>query len=281
MTRVGPGSPDVTGWGPGSPDVTGWGRGSRAALGAGSRARPEESDGTARVFGRYCGIPAPITDARRLRREVWEGAGNLAGQSQGRLIPSRFVRRISVVGASGVGKSTVARQLASSLGVPFVELDAIDHQPGWAPLAAEEFRLQVAQLAAGDSWVIDGNYSVVRPVVWARADTVVWLDLPRRVVMRQVIGRTLRRVIFRTELWNRNRERWSNLLQPGSGGVHHLLGMAPARGVPGAVRRRDAGTGQRASALRPAGQPRGGPPLPGSRRHGLIRYPAGLLSERR
>ncbi len=117
-----------------------------------------------------------------------------------------------MVGASGVGKSTVARQLASSLGVPFVELDAIYHQPGWAPLAAEEFRRQVAQLAAGDSWVIDGNYSVVRPVVWARADTVVWLDLPRRVVMRQVIGRTLRRVIFRTELWNGNRERWSNLL---------------------------------------------------------------------
>ncbi len=128
------------------------------------------------------------------------------------MIPSRFVRRISVVGTSGVGKSTVARQLASGLGVAFVELDAIYHQPSWAPLAAEEFRRQVARLATGDGWVIDGNYSVVRPLVWARADTVVWLDLPRHVVMRQVIGRTLRRVVFRTELWNGNRERWSNLL---------------------------------------------------------------------
>ncbi len=122
------------------------------------------------------------------------------------------MQRISVVGTSGAGKSTVARQLASSLGVPFVELDAIYHQPGWAPLAAAEFRRQVAQLAAGDGWVIDGNYSAVRPLVWERADTVVWLDLPRRLVMRRVIWRTLRRVTFRTELWNGNRERWSNLL---------------------------------------------------------------------
>ncbi len=122
------------------------------------------------------------------------------------------MQRISVVGTSGAGKSTVARQLASSLGVPFVELDAIYHQPGWAPLAAAEFRPQVAQLAAGDGWVIDGNYSAVRPLVWGRADTVVWLDLPRRLVMRRVIWRTLRRVTFRTELWNGNRERWSNLL---------------------------------------------------------------------
>ena len=122
------------------------------------------------------------------------------------------MRRISVVGNSGVGKSRVARQLASNLGVPVVELDGLYHQPGWAPLAAEQFRREVGRLAADDAWVIDGNYSLVRPLVWARADTVVWLDLPRHVVMRQVVCRTLRRVTFRTELWNGNRERWSNLL---------------------------------------------------------------------
>jgi hypothetical protein len=46
--------------------------------------------------------------------------------------------------------------------------------------------------------------------VWARADTVVWLDLPRPVVMRQIIRRTLTRAVRRTELWNGNREPWCN-----------------------------------------------------------------------
>jgi adenylate kinase family enzyme len=121
------------------------------------------------------------------------------------------VRRISVVGTSGAGKSTVARELARNLGVPLVELDSIFHQPGWAPLPPEEFRRRVADMAAGDGWVIDGNYSIVRPLVWERADTVVWLDLPRRAVMRQIAWRTLRRAAGRVELWNGNRERWANL----------------------------------------------------------------------
>jgi adenylate kinase family enzyme len=58
----------------------------------------------------------------------------------------------------------------------------------------------------------DGNYSGVRDLVWSRADTVIWLDLPRWTTMRQVIWRTVRRLAGRTELWNGNRERWANLL---------------------------------------------------------------------
>jgi adenylate kinase family enzyme len=118
-----------------------------------------------------------------------------------------------VVGNSGSGKSTLARKLAATLGIPYLELDSVFHQPGWQPLPPEEFIQVVAALADEDSWVIDGNYSVVRPVVWARADTVVWLDLPRRTVMRQVIWRTVRRALTRQELWNGNREPLSNFLR--------------------------------------------------------------------
>ncbi len=128
-----------------------------------------------------------------------------------RLVGSRFVRRVSVVGNSGSGKSTLARELAARLGVPYVELDAIFHQPGWFPLPEHEFARRVAAVVAADGWVIDGNYSGIRPLVWARADTVVWFDLPRHIVMRQIIWRTLRRAVRRSELWNGNRERWRNV----------------------------------------------------------------------
>jgi adenylate kinase family enzyme len=126
------------------------------------------------------------------------------------VLRSAIVRRVSVVGTSGSGKSTLARELAAILGVPHLELDGVNHQPDWEPLPEEEFQRIVAAKAAGDGWVIDGNYSTVQPLVWARADTVAWLDLPKGTVMRQIIWRTLRRVAGRQELWNGNRERWRN-----------------------------------------------------------------------
>lgn len=119
---------------------------------------------------------------------------------------------MSVVGNSGSGKSTLARTLAGRLGVPYVELDALFHLPDWQERPLDQFKALIDEHTARDGWVVDGNYRLaVTDVVWPRADTLVWLDLERSVVMRQVIGRTLRRTIGREELWNGNREPWSNL----------------------------------------------------------------------
>ena len=116
-----------------------------------------------------------------------------------------------MVGCSGSGKTTLARSLARALGSPCIELDSIYHQPGWTPLSDEEFRRRVTAAIEPDAWVVDGNYSAAREIVWRRADTVVWLDLPYVTVMARTIRRTVRRVITREELWNGNREPWSNL----------------------------------------------------------------------
>ena len=121
------------------------------------------------------------------------------------------MQRVSVVGNSGSGKSTLARALAGRLEVTYIELDAIFHQPGWTELEPEEFRRRVGRAVTAEGWVVDGNYSAVRDLVWTAADTVVWLDLPRRTVMRQIVGRTLGRVVLRRELWAGNREPISNL----------------------------------------------------------------------
>jgi adenylate kinase family enzyme len=121
------------------------------------------------------------------------------------------MQRVSVVGSSGSGKTTVGRRLATSLGVPFVELDSIFHQPNWRELPRDVFRARVGEVITREAWVVDGNYGAVRDLVWQRADTVVWLDLPRSVVMRRVALRTLRRAITREQLWNGNREPLSNL----------------------------------------------------------------------
>jgi adenylate kinase family enzyme len=139
-------------------------------------------------------------------------AANPGDKQAGPLLISLVVQRVSIVGTSGSGKSTLGKALAARIGAGFLELDSVFHQPGWVPLPVEEFRRRVGDAVAAERWVIDGNYSSqVRDLIWARADTVVWLDLPRRTVMRQIIWRSVRRAAGRTELWNGNRERWRNL----------------------------------------------------------------------
>ncbi len=122
------------------------------------------------------------------------------------------MQRVSVVGNSGSGKTRLARRLADLIGADHIELDAVVHQRDWVDLEPAEFRRRVTRLAAEPLWVMDGNYPVVRDLVWTRADTVVWLDPPRWRVMYRVGRRTLARLLLRRELWNGNREWWRDQL---------------------------------------------------------------------
>lgn len=120
--------------------------------------------------------------------------------------------RFSIVGTTGSGKTTLARSLSQSLSIPHVELDGIYHQPGWTRLPEAEFRMRIIAEVGRPAWVIDGNYSEVRELVWAAADAVIFLDYPRSVVMNRVIRRSLGRALTRRRLWNGNQETFKNLL---------------------------------------------------------------------
>lgn len=114
-------------------------------------------------------------------------------------------RRIVVVGTTGSGKTTTARRLAANLGYPHVELDALHWEPNWTPAPVEVFRRRVREVTRAACWVVDGNYSQVRDVLWPAADTIVWLDYALPVIMGRLLRRTARRALPREELWNGNR----------------------------------------------------------------------------
>jgi adenylate kinase family enzyme len=96
-------------------------------------------------------------------------------------------KRIVVVGCAGAGKTTLSASIAARLGVRHVERDELGE------LGGAEYRAAVAELAGTDEWVFDGAPYYVDEVVYSRADVVVALDYPRRVVMRRVTWRALRR----------------------------------------------------------------------------------------
>ena len=130
--------------------------------------------------------------------------------------------RIAVWGTSGSGKSTFAHRLAGLIGVPHVELDALNWQAGWRALDSQdpqEFRRRVEAALSEEAWVSDGNYGRVRDLVLARATHIVWLDYSRWVVMNRVLRRSLSRAMTRQELWpgTGNREdlgRWLDKEHP-------------------------------------------------------------------
>ena len=165
------------------------------------------------------------------------------------------VQRVSVVGNSGSGKTTLGAALGRAMGVPHLELDSVFHQPDWEPLDRDEFRRRVGEFVAADRWVVDGNYSSVRDLIWARADTVVWLDLPRHRVMRQILWRTIRRVALRKELWNGNRERLGQPVHRRPARVDRRLGLDPAPRLPAALPGGQPRPGQRAPEFRPGAVP--------------------------
>lgn len=99
------------------------------------------------------------------------------------------LRRISVVGPTGCGKTHLARVLADRLGLPLYELDALRRDAAGRELSHPEFVDLVTAVAAHDSWIIDGHYRDVRHLIWRRAQMVVWLSYPLPVVALRLLGR--------------------------------------------------------------------------------------------
>lgn len=124
--------------------------------------------------------------------------------------------RILIWGNSCSGKSTLAARLAEHLDLPMVELDALNWLPNWVGLNAtdpERLLQRITAATAGDRWVVAGSYSEQsRQVIWPRVQTVIWLDLPRPLLLYRCLHRSWQRWRNQTLLWGTNYESfWQQL----------------------------------------------------------------------
>jgi adenylate kinase family enzyme len=101
------------------------------------------------------------------------------------------VERVVVLGAGGAGKTWLALQIARPTGLPVVHLDLLFWRPEWKPAPREEFRRALDEAVAGDCWIIDGNFLSAGDARFERADTVVFLDLPRTTCIARVLRRAV------------------------------------------------------------------------------------------
>ena len=124
------------------------------------------------------------------------------------------MKRVVVFGTTGSGKSWLAERLAARTGLRVVELDGLYWGRDWQPAPLELFRHRVEceiRDGGGDDdgqgWIVVGICGQVRDLTWGAADTLVWLDLPRPLVMGRLLRRTVRRIRSREDRWGTgNRE---------------------------------------------------------------------------
>jgi len=122
-------------------------------------------------------------------------------------------KKIVVIGTTSSGKTTLAEQLSAKLGLDCIDLDALNWGPNWTAAEDETLRARVEKATRSPGWVVAGNYRITRPITWSRAEAIIWLDYSLWVVFWRLWRRTWKRVFFRVELWNGNREHLSTQLK--------------------------------------------------------------------
>lgn len=104
------------------------------------------------------------------------------------------MERVAILGSGGAGKTELARALSEVMGLPIVHLDPLFWRPGWVLAPEEESRPDVEAAVAAGRWILDGNFLGLAAADprFARADTVIFLDLPRATCIRRALVRLVR-----------------------------------------------------------------------------------------
>ncbi|WGH77765.1 P-loop NTPase family protein [Jannaschia ovalis] len=169
------------------------------------------------------------------------------------------MRRVMIIGQPGSGKSTFARAMGALTFLPVYHVDRIHWQSGWIARPRAETTRLCAAIEAKPAWIFEGGHSATWHNRLARADTLIWLDLPVGARLGRIARRTVRwwgrtrpdlpdgcpeqmslafwRYVWRTRATGR--ARCAELMARAGPGhaIHHLEGARAARSYLAALRR--------------------------------------------
>ncbi len=102
------------------------------------------------------------------------------------------MKKISIIGSGGAGKSTLAKRLSSKLNIPLYHLDSIFWKPGWVETERSEWIGIQQKLCKGPEWIMDGNYGGTMQIRLDASDTVIFLDFNRFFCLYRAVYRYIK-----------------------------------------------------------------------------------------
>jgi adenylate kinase family enzyme len=99
------------------------------------------------------------------------------------------MKRVLILGPSGSGKSTLGEKLGRILDIPIIHLDQHYWKPNWVYTPKDEWGAKVNDLIKSESWIMDGNYTSTLRLRVSAADTVIFINIPRRLSYLRIFTR--------------------------------------------------------------------------------------------
>lgn len=112
--------------------------------------------------------------------------------------------KITIIGPSASGKSTLARKISAQFDIPRIEIDRIwfkndghknlnTENKVQKEIVSQKIQQEIEEfLAQNDEWVIDGTYSKIQPLIADQADVVVLIKRPLLARVMSHISRVLK-----------------------------------------------------------------------------------------
>lgn len=104
----------------------------------------------------------------------------------------KTANKISIIGGSGTGKTTLSRNLGKVLNLPVYHIDAIQYFENWERRNNEDRDRIILEKLSENKWIIDGSYRATLQQRLANADLIIYLDYSSFAQVKGAIGRYIK-----------------------------------------------------------------------------------------
>lgn len=100
--------------------------------------------------------------------------------------------KISIIGAPGTGKTTLAKKLSKIYNIEVTHIDGIHHLDNWKIRDRNERDQILLNIIKKDKWIIDGTYKSTLNIRAKASDLIIWLDYSSLSQIKGILSRWIK-----------------------------------------------------------------------------------------